>query len=482
MRAADCASNRGATVQWWVRGFAAWVCVTASPVAAQDIHGVVRDSSSSLPIAGALVSLLDSARHEVAKTLTDRQGHYVLRGARAGLELQVLHIGHLPIHERLTGAGVGPGASAAGLGAGGLANIRMARIPYLLDAMETAAARPIGELAVCPARADESLALAYWNQARTEAQEAFVVRDSSPGPVRLAIYYRDVDPSSGRVTQQSVIVHDEISPNPALATRSEMVFPDVGRLHDSHVGESQSVVYGAGIDLLIDDHFTRRHCFHMAQADERHRGEIGVAFGPGKSQLDFPDMAGVLWMDPSEHAVRTVEFTYVSNLSPTPLAGNLGGLLRYRLLPSGAGLIESWSERLAPEVMYRSGMAWVVASPTTTLETGAELLSAAWPDSTRWVSSTGLTGRVVCGPGSIGVPRVHLRLAGTPYSVATDSAGSFAFTGVVPGPYQLSVGDVQLVRSRGDTINVTVVRDSTVRLDLPVRAARCGGQAAGRRD
>jgi hypothetical protein len=458
------AISRGATLCRHRAGVFA-LCAAISAVGrlpAQEIHGVVRDSAMGRPIAGALVSLLDSATREVARTLTDRDGRYTLTLSRGGLRIQVLHIGHLP-----RDVPVGP------LGDSRTFDITMPRVPELLDAMNTTGSRPFGEIAICPARTDETRALAYWNQARMEAQDAFVVRDSSPGPVRLAIFYRDVEPS-GRITHESVIVHNDSSANPALAARSSLVFPEVGRLHDSHLGASQSVVYGAGIDLLIDDHFTRRHCFRMAPTDSQHRGEIGVAFAPGQSQLDFPDMQGVLWIDPSERAVRTVEFTYVSNFSPTPLAGNLGGTLNYRLLPSGAGLIESWSERLAPEDFYRRGMKSILTSPIATLETGAELLSAAWPDSVHWSSSTGLTGRLSCSRTGVGAPNVQLRLDGTDYATTTDVTGTFRFDAVVPGPYRVTASSADMAKPREDIVDVMVVRDSLIHLALTTRAPRCG--------
>lgn len=56
----------------------------------------MRDSVSGLPIAGAVVSALDSANHGLARTLTDARGSYTLSRSRAAVDIKVLRIGYEP--------------------------------------------------------------------------------------------------------------------------------------------------------------------------------------------------------------------------------------------------------------------------------------------------------------------------------------------------------------------------------------------------
>jgi hypothetical protein len=116
----------------------------------------------------------------------------------------------------------------------------------------------------------------------------------------------------------------------------------------------------------------------------------------------------------------------------------------------------------------------ILTSPIATLETGAELLSAAWPDSVHWSSSTGLTGRLSCSRTGVGAPNVQLRLDGTDYATTTDVTGTFRFDAVVPGPYRVTASSADMAKPREDIVDVMVVRDSLIHLALTTRAPRCG--------
>src|SRR5471032_1780137 len=77
---------------------AAAITLTAAttPLAAQILRGVVRDSATRAPIAGAVVMLLDSAGTVLRRNLTDERGRYGIVFSTAARSLRLIRIGLQP--------------------------------------------------------------------------------------------------------------------------------------------------------------------------------------------------------------------------------------------------------------------------------------------------------------------------------------------------------------------------------------------------
>ncbi len=71
-------------------------CVSAPSAYAQNIRGVVLDDSTSEPIAGAEVILLDQADSVVAWNVTDAFGRFVLQVRLGEFSFKVLRMGYAP--------------------------------------------------------------------------------------------------------------------------------------------------------------------------------------------------------------------------------------------------------------------------------------------------------------------------------------------------------------------------------------------------
>src|SRR5947209_2140884 len=82
---------------------AATAAITPQTLDAQRVTGVVRERDANAPIAGAVVSLLDSAGHLVARTITDRLGTFVISSASSTQQVRVIRIGFKPFTRRLRG-------------------------------------------------------------------------------------------------------------------------------------------------------------------------------------------------------------------------------------------------------------------------------------------------------------------------------------------------------------------------------------------
>src|SRR4051812_30304227 len=82
--------------------FGALACIgavlgaAATPLAAQQLRGTVRDSASQAPIAGAVLVLLDSAGRALGRNITNERGQYALILSRGMQRMQVMRIGFRP--------------------------------------------------------------------------------------------------------------------------------------------------------------------------------------------------------------------------------------------------------------------------------------------------------------------------------------------------------------------------------------------------
>src|SRR5436309_760796 len=75
------------------------VCSLCFPQIAfgQRLGGSVRESGTAAPIAGAVVSLLDTAGHATARTITDASGRYAVALSPDARTLRVVRIGFRPV-------------------------------------------------------------------------------------------------------------------------------------------------------------------------------------------------------------------------------------------------------------------------------------------------------------------------------------------------------------------------------------------------
>ena len=75
------------------------LALAAHSASAQRLSGIVRDSSAHVPLAGAVVTVLDSAHASLANAISDEAGRYsVALGARAA-QVRVVHIGYQPLEQ-----------------------------------------------------------------------------------------------------------------------------------------------------------------------------------------------------------------------------------------------------------------------------------------------------------------------------------------------------------------------------------------------
>src|SRR5436190_17494541 len=119
---------------------------------AQVLRGVVTESQTGRPVAGAVVLLMDSAGSVLTRAVTSEQGAYSVRRPADAVRGQVLRLGFRP---RVISVG-----ELASAGAGADLPLVIIAIPQMLEPVTARAG------ATCPKRRDRQAAFGFWEQAK----------------------------------------------------------------------------------------------------------------------------------------------------------------------------------------------------------------------------------------------------------------------------------------------------------------------------
>lgn len=456
----------------------------ACALQAQRVTGTVRDSGSAIPLAGAVVVLLDTAGSTLARGLSDANGRYALVRAASAARLRVIRIGFQP---RIVSLG----------NAGALVDVVMVRIPPMLAPVE------VSSKALCSEGPDRKRAAAFWEQARAGLLAAVVAREANPAFATLLTYTRSTALNDGHVLKQQVKTASGTTTRPFLALDTPRQLADRGYIQEDTSGR----VYKApDADVLLDESFAETHCFAVVPEDAEHPGAIGLSFEPAQGRDSLVDVRGVLWLDAGVLALRAMEFRF-TQLEPAAIRSGAGGALRFHAMRNGVVFIEEWSMRLPvlKEDQSRSTaridqmargqdasgnnrrISRIMNRTVVQMnETGGIVMGAAWSDSLRYQKATAsLVGVVRVDRSSMPIAGVVVALDGTSDSVRTDSAGRFAFHPVISGRYIVTATDTAFAsytnpRRVSSSMFVPDARETELLLQLPSRASAmsrlCDGQ------
>ncbi len=438
--------------------------VAQEPVA--RIAGTVRDATTSAPVAGAVVSLLNDDRAVLRRLVTGATGQFRLERAATGTRIQVLRLGYRPREVPV------PSLDSA-------VTVTIERLPNLLDGVRVVAR------ASCPARADAPAAFGLWEQARTALLSSVVTRDTRAAYMRRYRYVRALD--SARVARMTV----ETDTTRAAVTSFSAALTPADFVRNGFVNDSagERIYYGPDADVLLSDAFLDGYCLRLADVDRHHPERVGVRFTPSRHQRDRTEIDGALWIDTSARTLSHISYDYLVT-DGRLRAMRPGGEVVFDEMPNGTVLIDRWSMRLAGFVeesipgargvgarlsrgMVVTPQAGAVRLLTVMSETGGAMAEARWLDDATW--------RGVFGALTLGVRRdasasatsasdggasdtVHplagrtVRLVHTPYSAQLDRTGVAQFDELLPGSYNASLEDARL-RAIHLTLSVRVPGD-----------------------
>jgi hypothetical protein len=336
---------------------------------------------------------------------------------------------------------------------------------------------------LCPGSEERGPAFQLWEQARAGLLATVVARESNSAQAVSMKFRRIMDIGSDLVRQLQIGTASGTSTHPFIAFRTAAAFATDGYMSEDAAGR---VFYAPDADVLLDESFAATHCFHLVGEDDEHRGQIGLAFTPAPSRRREPivDVRGVIWIDRDVPAVRTLDFLYTA-LERAAMDEKAGGHIEFITLPNGISIVERWVLRLVDLAIQSparsSRLSRLRREDRTDVravaieEIGGQVLSAEWPDGTKWrAPETGVDGRVVRALGdSLPVRRALATIEGFSDTTSTDSAGAFSIRALMPGRYRVVVIDTALSRftpPQRVAKEVVVSRDRVTDVRLEVRA------------
>ena len=417
---------------------------------AQDVRGVVLDSASRQPLAGASVVLLDAGGRAVGRLATSPNGSFTLRSAVSATRVRVLRLGFRPRELELVSASAGR------------FEILMAALPTLLEPQRIVAQSK------CPRRSDYAASFALWEQAKAGLLAAVIARDALPATMTNLTFKRRVEGNSERVLSQSVRMHQGNAQRSFQAVHTAAEFARLGFVRASEDGD---LYLSPDADVLLDDEFMRNYCLSITPGERVRPNEIGLSFQPVARARDHVDIGGTVWIDTAARVLRRIEFKYLGLDSETDRF-HPGGQLTFADVRDGIPQIQRWTLRTIEEkgpvvesVVRTNPGGPVDRRRYNVHESGGELARASWSDGIAWraplgklrLHATTVNGALAKGFG--------LSLDDTDYRASADSAGLLEISDLLPGPYRVSVLDPALAAidlSIPTTLSFVAARDSVI--------------------
>jgi hypothetical protein len=292
----------------------------ASPLAPVEV-AVRLQSSGDVPVAGALVALLDARDSVVAEGLSSESGRRMLRAPPGTYRVRARRIGFLPFIS---------------------SPVALPRQGELLLAVETPQVElrsiVVNSRSQCKRSDPGPRALgAVWDEIDKALRASRLTTEDLKGFGRALTYRQDLLPNGAVVSSDTTFFL--ISKNRPFGAIDPVTLASGGYVLGN---ESQGWHYFAPDEtVLLSEQFAATHCFRLVRERER-VGQIGVAFEPVPERR-VPDIVGVLWVDERTAELREVVFRFVN-------AGvfsqfQAGGFTRFLRVPSGAWLVDDWRLR-----------------------------------------------------------------------------------------------------------------------------------------
>lgn len=425
------------------------LCASATMATAQSLSGSITDSTTQQPIAGVVVSLLDSAGGVLGRLLTGDRGSYHVPQAASVRRLRLQRLGYRMRDIRV------PSSTESTI----RLDIRLVALPSLLDPVETMSSSQ------CPRRADGPKAFSLLEQARAALLNTIVARDQNPAFLVRLQYQRLYD--ADKIIRQYVRVDStETAKRSFTAVRSGADFVRDGFSDVKFSGEQY---YGPDAEVLLDDGFAAGYCFRLADRDRKHENQVGLAFSAANRKRGRVDIDGILWIDTLARTLRTVEYKYVG--LPAGVRGRAEGMTSFRDVANGVVFIDRWFIRL-PEQQHE--IAATVTTWWAETESGGEVARASWPDGASWKNSLGTLTMLALKHDSTSAPGTAVRLVDTDYLGVADTNGNIRIADLLPGPYRVAVIDTILAAVHIVPVPIfafSAARDSTVSHAFEVKTA-----------
>lgn len=301
------------------------VLLAGRPAFAQEVRSELRlrlESEAGDPVAGALVTLVDSAGAAAAEGLSSEAGTRVLWAAPGSYRVRVRRIGHRPF---VSAPVTLPHAEDL--------HLRIESPPVVLGTVVvTARAR-------CAAsREDDAQLATVWDEVAKALRATELTAGDASAAGRPRVYRRHVL-ADGTVLEADTTFPRRGSRRPFRALNPSAL-ATLGYVIGSEADGWE--LFGADETTLLSEDFRLTHCFRVIRERDR-VGQVGVAFEP-VPRRPVSDVAGVLWLDEESAELRELVYRYTNAGLISRFGG--GGQTRFRRMPSGAWIVHEWSLRV----------------------------------------------------------------------------------------------------------------------------------------
>jgi len=277
------------------------------------------EASDGSRIAGALVALLDSTQTVVREGVSNEDGTRALRAPAGSYRVRVRRIGFLPYLS--DPVSIAPGSDI-------LLRVNSPRV-QLRTIVVTSRSR-CGRI-----DPNEQILSVVWDEiAKALRTSQLNAKDFSD--YTASFTYRKTL-NSHRVVVSSDTTFRTVGDAKPFGVREAGFLATHGYVTgDEKIGW---MYYAPDEAVLLSDQFAASHCFKVVRDKDR-KGQVGIEFRPVPARV-VPDIAGVLWVDEGTAELKELIFRYVN-------AGALerfraGGFARFRRVPSGSWIIDSWA-------------------------------------------------------------------------------------------------------------------------------------------
>lgn len=467
-----------ATLSLWV---GATLAMGVGDASGQVIRGTITDQETGSPVALAHVLLLWPSGETVAGTLTDGAGRFSHRVEREGAySLRVDRIGYRSETRSISVTGTSLEV-----------HLQVASLPIVLPELIVE-----GEQRCGISREQGSLVVDLWDEARKALAITVATEASPPYFVRVREYERTLDLATEQVLDERSQVRIDVTEAPYLAEPAEAL------ARSGYVrAEADGFRYfGLSAETILSRPFEDTHCFSARPPGrEQDQNEIGLAFEPLRTH-QTPDVAGVLWLDRSTHALKRVEYHFTQHLYPVSLPGEaFGGRTDFAQQPDGRWLVTSWwlrmpqaervivsdelpaGVRLSQRTAIDPGDPWSLRRMGLSIrEVGAEVLAVDPVIAARGTAT--LRGEVYDSITGRFSAEASVYLDGTDRQAHVDGGGRFVLSGLLPGDQTVTVHTSTLDALGATPLTLAVTlrsRDTTtVRLATPSAETLLGSRCA----
>jgi hypothetical protein len=303
----------------------------AAPLNAQTIRLRVTQENSGLPVAAAIVDVLDTQGTVVAQSVLSPDGRRIVKLPAAGTyRVRLRRIGFEPFF-----------ADAIAVAAQSTVDVAL-QAPQ--RRVTLGAIRVRGRRCANDALDDPGL-FALWEEIRKALTTTLLTREDSSLVLEARAFHRTLD-ENRNVTEELVGLPRTIAARRPYVARTAA---DLSRRGYVRVSGDGAEYFAPDEQVLLSDEFLADHCFEVARSVDAAAGLLGVRFSPAAGEgRSTNDISGTLWVDSASAELRYLDFWYEHKTMPRQVLGEdkSGGQIVFERVPNGLWIVSAWRLRM----------------------------------------------------------------------------------------------------------------------------------------